>query len=442
MSSIKIGKFLEPWQGPDAHELHHTIANPTGPSSIDPRYNVVGEVEYWQEFPSSNMSSSIHAALDKQFTPRWQGWLPDFARAIYNERQLECLYYSTLITRVNLALQHAIPSGHPQVTVVMCPGSFDSLGDGEMATTILPDWVVIEGPYTQNGRFPNLETLVLQRKIIAVGDTKLVRLRENADAAQQEARDAKDFVASTHSCHASYLAQVQHYAHMLGTRFAFILTNEELLLAQFLRETEASPRLPSQRGLRSSTLPHRLRPGLPIDFRSSDPLGPEDDIDEQERVHTPPPRHKRRHESSDSPGLPRPDPPHTGYSGMPSSPPDRAFLCAHDRPPSSPSPALRGRESMADQALGSSHLPQSSPHWLSTSQKNTSSSGNLYEPPLHDFEIGKALVRSIRIPYREKENGDEETEAMHPAKALFTLLMHSYSVGPQGRSMEEEEIGS
>lgn len=56
---------------------------------------------------------------------------------------------------------------------------------------------------------------------------------------------------------------------MLRTRFGFVLTNKELVLAQFLREEEPAPRLYDQRGLRSSTAPP-LHPGLSSDFQSSD----------------------------------------------------------------------------------------------------------------------------------------------------------------------------
>lgn len=50
------------------------------------------------------------------------------------------------------------------------------------------------------------------------------------------------------------------------------------------------------------------------------------------------------------------------------------------------------------------------------------------------------MIRSIRIPNEESgEEDDEEMRAIHPAKALFALLMYSYSLGPQGRVIDADE---
>lgn len=176
MSSTTVDNFLEPWHGPDADDLCHTLANSVSSSSIDSsRYDEVGQTELWQAFHSYNISSSprMRAFLDKRFIPRWQAWLPDLARVIYNERQLESLYYNTLITRVNIAFQNAIPSEDPHLTVIVCPGPFDSYRIDSTETTILPDWVVVEGTHKPHDvSFPTLKELVRRRKIISVGDTK------------------------------------------------------------------------------------------------------------------------------------------------------------------------------------------------------------------------------------------------------------------------------
>lgn len=52
----------------------------------------------------------MRTSLDSVLTPRWKAWLPDLARVIYNERMPETFYSSTLVTRVNIALQYALPS--------------------------------------------------------------------------------------------------------------------------------------------------------------------------------------------------------------------------------------------------------------------------------------------------------------------------------------------
>ncbi|OQE10125.1 hypothetical protein PENFLA_c001G00627 [Penicillium flavigenum] len=457
---LTIDNFLEPWHGPDADELYHTLATTMSSSSIDSRYDEVGQSELWQAFQSSNISNPrMRAFLDKQFTTRWQAWLPDLARVIYNERQLESLYYNTLITRVNIALQNAIPSEDPRVTVVVCPGSFDSFRDNGTETTILPDWVVVEGTYTPHDvSVPTLDELVSKGKIIAVGDTKLVRQQE------EKIKYAEAVVNGTHSCHRAYLAQVQHYAHMLSTRFGFILTNKELVLAQFLREEEATPRLPRQRGLRSSMLPQQLLPELPPDFKSSDrPDGVECD---EGPLHTPQLRHKRRHESDDSPTLPCSRPPTTDHSVRqqgdelpPSSPPSLLLSQVYNMPSGSPTPALEARAGLEGAARSSfeehlsptphrtAQLPLRSPRQITSTEQDQLSSNVTYEPSLRDFDIGRALVRSFRIPNpgdeesMDRKEGDEHGGRIHPAKALFALLMHAYSVGSQGRRIDEGELG-
>ena len=44
---------------------------------------------------------------------------------------LENLYSSTLVTRVNIALQYAILSGDRRITIITCPGAFNSHDRGK-----------------------------------------------------------------------------------------------------------------------------------------------------------------------------------------------------------------------------------------------------------------------------------------------------------------------
>lgn len=151
MALTRVDSFLEPWHGPDADDLHHKLAYPNRSSSIDNRYDVLGETEPWQAFCASSISSNaeMRALLDRRLRPRWQAWQSDFARVIYSERQLESLYSATLMTRLNIAFQNAIPPNKPRVTIIICPGSFESRGvDDDGSTTILPDWVAVEGTHT------------------------------------------------------------------------------------------------------------------------------------------------------------------------------------------------------------------------------------------------------------------------------------------------------
>ncbi|KAJ5216908.1 hypothetical protein N7468_009916 [Penicillium chermesinum] len=456
--SLTIDAFLDPQEGPEATEFLHTLAFSAHGSSDDSRYSVLGQIRQWGEFDSSNLASNsqIRSILDLHFTPKWKPWLPDLARVIHNERQLEHLYHITLITRVNIALQRALSPGNC-VTVVVCPGSFDSYDphsiDGK-ETVILPDWIAIEGDYSpHDGAFPPLETLARQRKIIAVGDTKLVRLPSNFSSQSERTRYA-GLVDGTHSCRRSYLAQVQHYACMLYTRFAFVLTNKELLLAQFLQEREATPRLDRERGLRSGTGFQTLEHGLSSDFRTSEPTGKfQEPTSGGKPLHTPHSRPKRRNMSGETPS--RQSPAVSGnWAG------DEGFELASSLSTSPPASSQMTREQVVDAA--SKLVPSPSRHPPEQSSSSTyqfpltspesvisplmsrnRSSSLTYAPSERDNEIGEVLVQSIRVPnlYDPDSVVKNKQAVTHPAKALFALLMLAYLVGPQGRSIGTEEIG-
>lgn len=237
-------------------------------------------------------------------------------------------------------------------------------------------------------------------------------------------------------------------------RFGFILTNKEIVLAQFLREDESSPR--RQRGLRSLTLPEHLHQGLPSDFESSDTRGSDDRGGHGGKpLWTPQPRQKRRHESGDSATLARSHPPNTnnpaGREGdePPSSPPI-ALLPPSNLRWSSPRSTLEARLGAESRARGSpanrsspspSGLPPSLSHLTTSPEQHPLQSSPLYNPSIRDLDIGRVLVRSFRIPNPcdEESTDREEEDRIHPAKALFALLMHAYSVGREGRTITEEE---
>lgn len=341
---------------------------------------------------------------------------------------------------MNIALHNTIRSEEPRITIINCGASFDSDVSGSTVATILPDWIVIEGTFSpHDANPPDLEGLKSHGKIVAVGDTKLFQWQPTTRARKEESEDRKSVVEGTHSCHPGWLAQVQHYAHTLRTRFGFVFTNKELVLAQFLREDEASPRV--QRGLRSSTLPDQLHRGLPSDFISSDAPGSVDRGGHDEQLlRTPQPRQKRRHESGDSGTLPPSSPP----TGLP--PP-------YNLPRSSPVSVLeerigartRGRNSQAiPPSPSAAGLPPSSPNQTTSPEQHPPSSISEFIPSEREFNIGRVLVRSYRIPNScDEESPDrqgEEEDRLHPAKALFAFLMLAYSVGWEGRKIGEEEV--
>lgn len=465
--SLTIAQFLEPC-GADAEELRHKLADSARATSIDRRYDVLGQTQPWHSFNSQAILSVpiLSHSLEIEFTPKWQAWISDVARVIFSERMLETLYSSTLITRVNIALHHANSPDGRSVTIIPCPGAFDSHDPdvkGGKRTVVLPDWIVLEGEYNlQNDRFPDLEELALCGKIVAVGDTKLVSQRADTSGVGEK---AKGTIAGTHSCHWSYLAQVQHYAKMLRTRFGFVLTNKELVLAQFLREEEPALRLFDQRVLRSSTGPP-LHPGLSSDFQSSS-TGERDEpvLDGLNQVYTSQP--KRRHDSSDNPIPSRPFPAPVGHledpdidalpsipsaalrlvDGLPSSPPGAFFPVEQQMASSLAQTPVQA----ANQSPFRSHVTTSpicptsklmgSPCGLFSSEPSfPQSSGSPYLSSERDYDIRTALVRSFGIPNPCDKDEAQASRDLHPAKALFIMLMHASSVGAIGRQIGQDEM--
>jgi hypothetical protein len=465
--SLTVAIFLEPC-GADAEELRHTLADSVRSTSVDRRYEVLGKTQPWHSFYSHDIHSVpvLRHSLETEFIPQWQAWISDVARVIYSERMLENLYSNTLMTRVNIALHHAIPQRDRCVTIITCPGAFDSYDPdvkGGKNTVILPDWIALEGEYKpHDDSFPNLEELALCGKVVAVGDTKLVSRRLATRGVEEK---GKDTIAGTHSCHPSYLAQVQHYAKMLRTRFGFVLTNKELVLAQFLREEDPAPRLHDERGLRSST-GHPLLPGLPSDFQSS---GAEEinerAVDGLNPVYLSQP--KRRYDSSDdsTPSRRSPAPFDTledqDIDGLPSTPsaPPRVVEYLPSSPPG-PSQAVEQPAPRRLVLTPSREIPQySSPRHVITSPiRRTSglvsspyelissepifpqSSGTPYLSSERDHNIGKVLIKSFRIPNPCDRDEIQITEGLQPTKALFVMLMHASSVGALGRRIGKDEV--
>ncbi|KAJ6117942.1 hypothetical protein N7523_005693 [Penicillium sp. IBT 18751x] len=465
--SLTVAKFLEPC-GADAEELRHILADSVRSTSVDGRYEVLGKTQPWRSFYSHDTHSVpfLRDALETEFIPRWQAWISDVARVIHSERMLENLYSNTLMTRVNIALHHAIPQKGQCITIITCPGAFDSHDPdvkGGKNTVILPDWIALEGEYKpHDDSFPSLEEIALCGKVVAVGDTKLVSRRLATSGV--EGKGGKDTIAGTHSCHPSYLAQVQHYAKMLRTRFGFVLTNKELVLAQFLREEDPAPRLHGERGLRSLT-GRILHPGLSSDLQS---LGAEErDEKAVHRLSSAYLSHpKRRYNSSDDSTPSRRSPPFdtledeyiNGLPSTPSAPP----RVVEDLPSSPPGPSQaverptpRGLVLTPNREILQSSSPRhvtnssirraselvGSPYGLISSEPIfPQSSGTPYLSSERDYDIGKVLIKSFRIPNTCDRDEIQIAEGLQPAKALFVMLMHASSVGALGRRIGKDEV--
>jgi hypothetical protein len=256
--SLTFERWLQPWHDQHAAgELRHEVAS-LAPPSRDGRYAVIGIIEPWDTFSNShiNANSTIGLCLAAPCSSHWTSYVAEAQRLIYNERQLENFYSFTLVNRVNIALEASTTSyGQPAITIVVCLGAFESWGNDHHpdGSAIKPDWLILEGDYrNDDGKFLTPGQLVDEGKVIAVGETKLSR-----DA---NGHTLDNIVPGTLSCDVSYFAQLQQYGLMTKTRFGFIITETEVVVVQFLREIEATPRKPDELGLRTGELREQSLP--------------------------------------------------------------------------------------------------------------------------------------------------------------------------------------
>ncbi|GAW17469.1 hypothetical protein ANO14919_069260 [Xylariales sp. No.14919] len=170
-------------------------------------------------------------------TPYWADWKPciiPWQRLAASERMVQDLYGLTLIHRVNVALDAAVPGG---LCMIGTPRHFPSWGNEnsrsegeEERNTIAPDWALVVG---DGDPPPGLEAL--GEHIIALGDTKLRREDNRSDSPP---------LPGTQNCPEAYLTQVVQYCIDINVPFGFVLTNLELVVFQVSRHEPGGGREP------------------------------------------------------------------------------------------------------------------------------------------------------------------------------------------------------
>ncbi|KAL7908600.1 hypothetical protein GGI35DRAFT_451586 [Trichoderma velutinum] len=406
------------------HDLDNVSENSQMQNSYKSRHSPLAAVINWPEFDvqSTSLDPLIAICLKMPCEVRWRPHVPEFARVIYCERQLEALYLQTLITRVNIALDKAIPPEEERITIVVGPGAFESVTVESSAERVLPDWIVVQGNFdiTMGANLmPRLDDLVEQHRILAVGDTKLVR----------NGGSIPDPIPHTRACHPNFLRQIQDYCANLCTRFGFILSNRELIVAQFKRAEEAAPRGVEERGLRSSGAQHFVR-----------------DVDSQGTsvFHS----ITQFRDSPQKPGIDNPYP-----SSLPLSPTPLPTLAQTPSKPSKPSKrrqsptspetspvaaaAASRRNRYADRSYanrsfsGSSDTSNSEPRQTSSDPlapaASSSQDHSKYAPSVRQVEIGAIKVRSFGMLAWKEDSFDmmdwEEENKENPYRVLFMFVM-------------------
>ncbi|KAJ2987182.1 hypothetical protein NUW58_g4644 [Xylaria curta] len=159
----------------------------------------------------------------RNVTPYQKGWKPHIVpwqRYAASERIVQDLYALTLIHRVNVALDAAVPG---RLSIIGTPMYFPSWGNEasrsegqEERNKIAPDWALVLG---NGSNLPGLKKL--GQNIIAWGDTKLRRENYGSDSPP---------LPGTYECPEAYLAQVVQYCIDMRIPLGFVLTNHELVI--------------------------------------------------------------------------------------------------------------------------------------------------------------------------------------------------------------------
>ncbi|KAJ4862734.1 hypothetical protein T069G_03688 [Trichoderma breve] len=411
------------FQNGQNHDADNTSENSQNHDTTNSHYSPLAEfIHQWTEFDVHRISLDplITNSLSMPCEVRWEPQVPTFARIIYSERQLEALYLQTLITRVNIALDKAIPSTEDRIAIVVGPGAFENVSPEATAKTLIPDWIVVQGKFNiglDADALPILKDLAAKRKILAVGDTKLVRQR-----------DRKPKVPYTNACHRDFLRQVQDYCLNLYTRFGFILSNEELVVAKFERAQDSSPRKPNQRGLRSNGA-QLLVPGL--DSQGSDVPAPADGGDDLRSRDD----HLPKTPGSDDPyQLPPFATPAQATPGH--VPSKRPYSTSPETSHTSAAPRMYQR----GHSHSGSDAGNSGPRQILSDPASSSQDHSVFAPSDRDVDVGAIHIRSIDMMGWGEDNFDmmdwEEEKKESPYKALFMFVMMVRAFKQGGNTLE------
>ncbi|KAL7943080.1 hypothetical protein V8C42DRAFT_359261 [Trichoderma barbatum] len=431
MTTVK--KFLQP----PPEELDHILVQISKKTSknhesANCRHIPLAEsTQEWLEFDVQVISSdpSIAACLEMPCEVMWEPQIPKIARVIYNERQLEALYLQTLITRVNIALDKAIPPEEDRIAIVIGPGAFESVFAEGTVQRLIPDWIVVQGTFDASmmTKLLSLKQLAKERKIIAVGDTKLIRQGAGTEP-----------LPHTRACYRDFLRQLQEYCINLCTRFGFIISNEELVLTEALRAQEASSRSADERGLRSNGA-HQLEPGLDDDAfeRSDSPIPMDQDHDSlqipgytnsnQDDPYDP-------YDPYELPALSKPSTHRPFKRPHPSTSPEtnpvyrytNRSVLGSDASPSSSSYQMPSDPPASDDHQVSSDPPVSDEEAL---QGSSSQDHSKYTASVRDVDVETMQIRSFDMVRLGEDS-------ICPYKILFTFIMMIRTLRLGGRSIE------
>ncbi|KAI3322827.1 hypothetical protein HD806DRAFT_115708 [Xylariaceae sp. AK1471] len=236
------------------------------PSRIDKKYETLRierrGLRKWECFEEEPAHLQVYL---RDVTPYQKGWKPHIVpwqRYAASERMVQDLYGLTLIHRVNVALDTAVPG---RLSIIGTPKYFPSWGNEasrsegqEERNKIAPDWALVLG---DGGDPPALEEL--GENIIAWGDTKLKRGDHGSDSR----------LPGTYECPEAYLAQVVQYCIDMSIPLGFVLTNYELVVFHVSKyEPEGQERIATRSSNYGTSTWHLLPSNATEETEFSSPL--------------------------------------------------------------------------------------------------------------------------------------------------------------------------
>ncbi|RYC57103.1 hypothetical protein CHU98_g9105 [Xylaria longipes] len=218
-----------------AGEIAFTYPRDARPSQIDKKYETLRVerrgLRRWNSFQEN--PACLQAYLDRHsaYPEGWRPYVTAWQRYAASERIVQDLYGLTVIHRVNVALDAAVPG--QQLSIIGTPKHFPSWGtetsrpEGGKETRIAPDWVVVYGDSTRPCLLADLD-----EDIIAWGDTKLIK---------SSATDTEP-LPDTVACPEAHLAQVVQYCIDMAIPLGFVLTNNELIVFHLVKSDDGQER--------------------------------------------------------------------------------------------------------------------------------------------------------------------------------------------------------
>ncbi|RWA03711.1 hypothetical protein EKO27_g11396 [Xylaria grammica] len=221
-----------------AGEIKFTFPGTDLSSAVDKKYETLRirrrGLRKWDCFEEDPAHLQAYLQNVTPYCASWKPCIVPWQRLAASERMVQDLYALTLIHRVNVALDSAVPRG---LCMIGTPRHFPSWGNEnsrsegqEERNTIAPDWALVVG---DGDPPPGLE--VLGEHIIALGDTKLRRKDDRRDSPP---------LPGTQGCAEAYLTQVVQYCIDMNVPFGFVLTNLELVVFQVSRHEPGGGREP------------------------------------------------------------------------------------------------------------------------------------------------------------------------------------------------------